>query len=490
MKYALSISAALLLLAVGQPAPAQAQSPRELVNQAIAAEGGIDALRGLKALAIKADAMHWEPGQSKTADGEPRMLGNTTLTITWDLANGMARTQWDRDMKYPAVEKIKYTDVVTPTLGYVIDDKGASKPMSGIRVAATLRELERASPTLLLKALDAKSGLRAAGNQKLGGKTLRAVSFVDGGTNFTVLFDPQSKLPAAIRTRDDDNIAGDSIYDLVPSDWKAVGGVKVPHTLAYQLNGVEVGKVTYKEVTANPTIAADTFAVPESVKSAAKAPATGNVPNQWVLRRLALGRFLDSDGIIVPPGGGLKLVELAPNVQHVQGGAANNLIVAMKDHLVIFDAPYGEQQLRWVIDAAKAKYPGKPVKFLVLTHHHMDHTGGMRTYVAEGATVVVPQGSRAVFAKDARSPHTVAPDAQQKAGNKAAKIVEVKDTMAMRDDRVEIKLMNIPNPHVDGMIIAHVVGPNIVYVTDLISPRGQIDRSPGTIAVGNALRKA
>ena len=160
MKYALSISAALLL-AVGQSAPAQAQSPRELVNQAIAAEGGLDALRGLKGLAIKADAMHWEPGQSKTADGEPRMLGNTTLTITWDLANGMARTQWDRDMKYPAVEKIKYTDVVTP-LGYVIDDKGASKPMSGIRVAATLRELERASPTLLLKALDAKSGLRSA----------------------------------------------------------------------------------------------------------------------------------------------------------------------------------------------------------------------------------------------------------------------------------------------------------------------------------------
>ena len=74
MKYALSISAALLL-AVGQSAPAQAQSPRELVNQAIAAEGGLDALRGLKALAIKADAMHWEPGQSKTADGEPRMLG-------------------------------------------------------------------------------------------------------------------------------------------------------------------------------------------------------------------------------------------------------------------------------------------------------------------------------------------------------------------------------------------------------------------------------
>ena len=251
MKYALSISAALLM-AAGQLGPAQAQAPRELVNQAIAAEGGLDALRGLKGLAIKAEALHWEPGQSKAAGGEPRLLGNTTLTITWDLANGMARTEWDRDMKYPAVEKIKYADVITPALGYVIDDKGASKPMSGIRVAATLRELERASPTLLLKALDAKSGLRAAANQKLGNKTLRAVSFADGSTNFTVLFDPQSKLPAAIRTRDDDNIAGDSTYDLVPSDWKAVGGVKIAHTLSYQLNGVEVGKVIYKEVTANP----------------------------------------------------------------------------------------------------------------------------------------------------------------------------------------------------------------------------------------------
>ncbi|MGZ3359320.1 MAG: hypothetical protein ACXU84_08290 [Xanthobacteraceae bacterium] len=320
MKDALSISAALLM-AAGQLGPAQAQAPRELVNQAIAAEGGLDALRGLKGLAIKADALHWEPGQSKAAGGEPRLLGNTTLTITWDLANGMARTEWDRDMKYPAVEKIKYTDVITPALGYVIDDKGASKPMSGIRVAATLRELERASPTLLIRALDAKSGLRAAANQKLGNKTLRAVSFADGGANFTVLFDPQTKLPAAIRTRDDDNIAGDSTYDLVPSDWKAVGGVKIAHTLSYQLNGVEVGKVIYKEVTANPTIAAATFAVPDVVKSAAKGPATGNVPYQWVIRRIALGRFLDSDGIIAPPGGGLKLVELAPNVQHVQAAA-------------------------------------------------------------------------------------------------------------------------------------------------------------------------
>jgi glyoxylase-like metal-dependent hydrolase (beta-lactamase superfamily II) len=385
-------------------------------------------------------------------------------------------------MKYPAVEKIKYTDVITPALGYVIDDKGASKPMSGIRVAATLRELERASPTLLLRALD-KSGLRAAANQKLGNKTLRAVSFADGGANFTVLFDPQTKLPAAIRTRDDDNIAGDSTYDLVPSDWKAVGGVKIAHTLSYQLNGVEVGKVIYKEVTANPTIAADTFAVPEGVKSAAKGPATGNVPYQC-----ALGRFLDSDGIIAPPGGGLKLVELAPNVQHVQGGSANNLIVAMKDHLVVFDAPYGELQSRCVIDEAKKKHPGKPIRYLVLTHHHMDHTGGTRTFMAEGATVMVPSPDKAYFEKVARMPHTVVPDELAKK-RRAAKVQEVKDQLSLKDDSEEIRLYNIANPHADGMLIGHVVKPNVVYVTDILSPRGPIERNPGTLAVGEALKK-
>jgi glyoxylase-like metal-dependent hydrolase (beta-lactamase superfamily II) len=488
MKYVLWTSAALLL-AISQPPPAQAQSARDMVNQAIAAQGGVEALRALKALSIKADATHTEPGQSKTAGGEPRFLGNTTLTIIWDLANDMARTTWDRDMKYPAVEKIKFTDVVTPSLGYVIDDKGASKPMSSIRAAAALRELERASPTLLLDALDAKSGLKAAGNQKFGGKTLRAVSFTERGTNFVVLIDPQTKLPAAIRTRDDDNIDGDSTYDLVPSDWKAVGGVKMAHTLTYQLNGVEVGKTVYKEVTANPTIAADTFGVPEAVKSAAKAPATSNVPYQWVIRRIALGRFLDSDGIIVPPGGGLKLVELAPNVQHVQGGSANNLIVAMKDYLVVFDAPYGELQSRWVIDEAKKKYPGKAIKYLVLTHHHMDHTGGTRTYMAEGATVVVPSPNKAYFEKVARNPHTVAPDELSKKRRAAVKVEEVKDQLSLKDDSGEIRLYNITNPHSDGMILGHVVGPNVVFVTDILSPRGPIERTSGTLAVGEALKK-
>jgi len=62
--------------------------------------------------------------------------------------------------------------------------------------------------------------------------------------------------------------------------------------------------------------------------------------------------------------------------------------------------------------------------------------------------------------------------------------------MSLKDDTIEVTLYNIPNPHADGMIIAHVVGPNLVWTTDLISPRGPVARTPNTIAVGEALRKA
>jgi glyoxylase-like metal-dependent hydrolase (beta-lactamase superfamily II) len=487
MKYALSIAAVLLATSQMQPAFAQ-NSPGDLVKQAVAAEGGADALRGLKTLAIKGEAKFWEPGQSFAAGGEPRFLGDATFLTTWDLAKGTARTDWDRDQKYPDPPiKLKYTETLFPAFGVVSDEKG-SQPMSRVRVAALLRELKRASPRLLIDAMDNPSNVQAVRAEQLGKLTLPAISFTDTGTKFTILFDRETHLPAAIRTRDDDNIHGDSNYDLVLADWKTVGGAKLAQSLSYQINGIEVAKLIYRDATANSAIAADAFAVPDAVKAAANPPATGNVPYQWVLRRLFLTRYLDSDSVIFPAGGGLKLVELAPNVQHVQGGTANNLIVAMKDYLVIFDAPYGELQSRWTIDAAKAKYPGKPIKYLVLTHHHMDHTGGLRTFVAEGASVIVPGPDKAYFEKDIAAPRTLVPDELQKKPQ-AATIVEVQDQMSLKDDTDEIRIYNIPNPHVQGMFIAHVVKGNVVYVTDLISPRGKVERSEATVAVGQALRK-
>jgi len=462
--------------------------PADLVKQAVEAQGGADALRAFKTAIIKGEAKHWEPGQSYAPGGEPRFIGDSTFTMSADGVNRTARIDWARDLKYPRANQQKYSEIIHASYGVVVDDKGQAKPMSGIRLVSQLRELGRMTPLLLVRAMDSPQSLAAVEDQKLGEQSFPAVAYTQGGTRYIILFDRTTKLPAAIRTRDDDHIYGDSDFDLVLADWKPVGGIKLAHSLSSRLNGVEVQRLTYKEVTANAAIAPETFAVADNLKTVALASASSDVPYQWVLRRVFFGSFLDSDHVYYPPGGGFKLVELAPNVQHVNGGTANNLIVAMKDGIVVFDAPVSEGQSRWVIDAAKAKYPGKPIKYLVLTHHHMDHTGGTRAYVAEGATVIVPAQAKAYFEQVAKAPHTVAPDAQQKQ-MKPANVVGVTDTMSLKDETIEISLYNIPNPHADGMIIGHVVKENIVFVTDLISPRGPVDRNPGTVAVGNALRK-
>jgi glyoxylase-like metal-dependent hydrolase (beta-lactamase superfamily II) len=121
------------------------------------------------------------------------------------------------------------------------------------------------------------------------------------------------------------------------------------------------------------------------------------VPFQSILRQLYAGNIADDDPTGVLATNRLKLVELAPDVQQVVGGAQNSLVVAMKDGIAVFDAPGGEPQSRWTINAAKAKYPGKPIKYLILTHHHMEHASGVRTYVAEGATIIVPRPDKKNF---------------------------------------------------------------------------------------------
>src|SRR5258706_9395101 len=163
MKTALSISALLLAMSPQHMVLAQG-SADSLVKQAVTAQGGAE-LRGLKSLAIKGDAKFWEPGQSYAPGGEPRFLGDATFDVTWDLAGTRARTVWDRDQKYPEPVRLKYTETVLPKLGFVTDEKG-SQPMSSIRVAAHQRELERASPWLLVTAMDDAANVRAPGAQR------------------------------------------------------------------------------------------------------------------------------------------------------------------------------------------------------------------------------------------------------------------------------------------------------------------------------------
>ena len=209
MKYAIAMSATLLFGVSQIGSMAHAQSPEELVKQAMVAQGGADALRAFKTAVIKGEAKHWEPGQSYAAGGEPKFLGDSTFTMTADGTNRTVRIDWDRDMKYPAVERIKFSEIIAPGYGVVTNDRG-SLPMSGIRLASHQRELGRADAGPIAARVGKPRQPERGRGPEARRAIVPAVGYTAGGTRYIILFDRTSKLPAAVRTRDDDHIYGDS----------------------------------------------------------------------------------------------------------------------------------------------------------------------------------------------------------------------------------------------------------------------------------------
>lgn len=476
-----------------------------LLDRALAAQGGVAAVGALRGLALTGTETYSEPEQSFQPGGPARPGGEGRFTLTRDLTAGTARIEWVKQLVYPGPREYRYTELVTPTAGAVLGvdssartrrDLEASPPrhaMSGQRLAATQRELLRSSPRLLLDARTDPSRLARVADVEVGGARLPAITWRAGEVTFTLLFDPRSGLPARVRTLDADNIHGDSSYDLVLSDWRDVGGVKLPFAQRYELSGMEIVRVRIDEASAAAPAGAP-VELPADLVAGAPRPAKGRVPYQWILRRGYLGLYLDSDAIYYDPQAspGLALIELAPGVAHQVGGTHNALVVELADALVVVDAPIDEGQARWTLEAARLRFPGKPVRWLVLSHHHMDHVGGLRTYVAEGATLVVGAGAgehyrRALAAPDGLSGGTLA------ARSRTPAIVEVSERMVLGAGARTVEVYPLENPHAQAMLLPYVPHARLGFVADLWSPgREKLGETlnPGQAALVAAVRKA
>lgn len=476
----------LLLVLVALFAGSCAMMPsreQDLIGRALDAMGGADALANVKTIAVKGTMKQWEPEQSMVPGGEMRFANESTYELVGDFSRHAVRVDWVKKFAYPAPRTYTFAEIVTPEAGYVIgvDSTGrnrqnletnpAAHSMSGLRLAATQRELRRASPSLLLEMRSNPGKVTASPDVSIGGVAYPAASYNAGNYTFIVMFDPKTGLPARIRTLDYDNIWGDVNYDLVLSDWRTIGGVRIAASQKYELNGRVIVDSRITEVVANPAVAAARFEPPAAVKAGAARPATGNVDYQWVLRRQFIGTYVDSDSVSFDTRAtsSLRLVELAPGVQHQVGGSHNTLIVEMKDFLVVMDAPVTDNQSVWTINAAKAKYPGKPVKYLVLTHHHMDHAGGIRAYAAQGATLVVGKGAGAHFRKALSSPSTRNPDVPAQDFSKMP-IIEVEGKHVISDGTRDFTAHGVENPHATAYLIGYVPDARLAYVTDIWSP--------------------
>ena len=308
------------------------------------------------------------------------------------------------------------------------------------------------------------------------------------------MFDAATGLPARIRTADYDNIWGDVDMDVVLSDWQPQGGVRLPMRQRHEMQGRLIQETAITQWAFNPPLATGTFEPPAAVKAGASAPATGKLHTQWPIRRQFIGTHLDSDDLSFDTraaDAGLRFNELAPGVLHEVGGSHNSLIVEMSDHLIVVDSPVTDGQSKWTIAALRAKYPGKPIRTLVLTHRHMDHAGGLRAFIAEGSQLVVGQGTGEHFRKVLAAPTTRNPDlaAHDFSG---ARITEVADRLAFNDGQREVTVHRIDNPHAVGMLLVYVPDARLGFVADLWTPGLPLPprMNPGLQALVNGVRQA
>lgn len=89
--------------------------------------------------------------------------------------------------------------------------------------------------------------------------------------------------------------------------------------------------------------------------------------------------------------------KLADGVWLIGGGTHNSVLVEFKDFVAVVEAPQNEARSLAVIAEVNKLVPNKPIRYLVNTHHHMDHAGGLRTYFSQGTTIVTHESNRQYY---------------------------------------------------------------------------------------------
>ena len=170
-----------------------------------------------------------------------------------------------------------------------------------------------------------------------------------------------------------------------------------------------------------------------------------------------------------PPQGGqgqnadLKAVKVADHVFYING----NTFFEFDDHLTMFEANRGEAGLLAVLKIANTLVPGKRVTQVIQSHHHFDHSSGLRTAVAEGLTVIARRGNEGIFREMTSRPATLFPDAL---GRKPTplKFVPVDDHLKLKDSTNEVDIYHIiGNYHMADGVIAHVPAARLLVEADL-----------------------
>src|SRR6202043_4147819 len=140
-------------------------------------------------------------------------------------------------------------------------------------------------------------------------------------------------------------------------------------------------------------------------------------------------------GRVTAEEGGQGILGVARLGNHRRG------VVEVGGHLTLFEVPVNEARSKAVIDKART-LSQKPLTHVIVSHHHFDHSGGLRTAVAEGLTIITYKDNEEFFKDLVARRHSIVPDELEK-NPKPLKIVVVDDAMTMKDNSMEVQLYHL-----------------------------------------------
>ncbi len=267
-----------------------------------------------------------------------------------------------------------------------------------------------------------------------GGRSLSAVSFaMPGRLQATVLINAAGMVEQ-IESLQPHPVTGDTASVISFSGYQDFGGVKFPMQIRQVMGGFPVLDLAVKEVKPN---------APAGIEI----PATVTAATERVTADKA-----------------------ADGVWFMAGGSHNSVAIEMKDHMMVVESPLYDGRALPMLAQVKKLVSGKPVRYVVNSHHHFDHSGGLRTAIAEGATLVTSEASRPFFEKVLANPNQISPDAMQKSGKKAS-ITGVSGKRTFTDGERVVEVYYIEGSvHAQGFMMVYLPKEKILIEADAFTP--------------------
>jgi len=250
-----------------------------------------------------------------------------------------------------------------------------------------------------------------------------------------------------VRTWIDNPVLGDTLVETSFGPYVNFGGVPFPSHISRTQGGFRVLDIAVADLKINQT---DAFKAPDSV------------------------------AITPVPPVSVAVNKLADGVFYLTGGTHHSVAIEQRDHIVLVEAPLNEARSRALIDKIKETFPGKPIKYLVNTHAHFDHSGGLRTLVDAGATIVTHQLNVPYYKGAWAAPHRIAPDLLAKS-HKVARFDAFKGKHVLSDGHRKIEIYPIAgNTHNDAFALVYLPAEKILIEVDAYTPLAANGKPPAT----------